>query len=413
MVNPATAVELLVALGIGGLIGMERERAESGGRFAGSRTLPLVALLGALVQRYLPDLMVAAFLSFMVLVTVAYLGKVLLERDIGLTTSVATILTFVFGAMATQGEQGLTYAVVFGVITTSLLAAKEPIHGFADRIGRREMADTLKFLILALVVLPLLPNREMDLLLGLNPRFVWLMVVFVSGISYSAYLLTKLLGTERGIGATGVLGGIVSSTATAVSMAERAKAEPGVTGIAGVAIVIASMAMLPRILIEVSVVNPELLPVVAPPIVAMAVAGVAVALIAFRRYRAGGSEIEEVELDNPFRLKPALLFGAFFALILIVSREGSAAFGDVGVYVTAVLSGVADVDAITLSLSRLSGQGSVSNEAAAIGIVLAAVTNTVVKLGIAVAMGTMRLGRAVAPAMLVAAAVGLGTALAM
>lgn len=407
MMHPTPIVELLVALGIGGLIGIERERSESGGRFAGSRTLPLVALLGALVQQYFPNLLVAAFLSFMVLVVVAYFGKVLMERDIGLTTSVATILTFIYGAMATHSEQGMTYAVVFGVLTTSMLAAKGPIHHFAERIGRREMVDTLKFFIVALVVLPLLPDRELEVLLGLNPRFVWLMVVFVSGISYSAYLLTRLLGTERGIGVTGVLGGLVSSTATAVSMAERAKAEPGVTGIAGISIVIASMAMLPRILIEVSVVNPGLLPVVGPPVIAMAVAGVSIGFLVFRSHRHVGREVEEMELENPFRLKPALIFGFFFALILLVSREGSAAFGDVGVYVTAILSGIADVDAITLSLGNLASRGDISPGTASVGIVLAAVTNTLVKLGIAAFMGTRRLGRTVAPAMLVAAAVGL------
>lgn len=137
---------------------------------------------------------------------------------------------------------------------------------------------------------------------------VWSMVVFVSGISYSAYLLTKVLGPERETGLTGLLGGLVSSTATAMS--ERAKNDPGLTSICGLSIVIASMAMPQRVLIEVSVVNRGLLPVLGPPLGTMAVAGVAVSLVMFRKER--GVEGPEVEHKNPFRVKPALLFGALF-----------------------------------------------------------------------------------------------------
>lgn len=402
------AVEIFVALGIGALVGIERERSEPD-TFAGSRTLPLVALFGALVQAFFPDVLPFAFALLVVLVTVAYAGKAFIHGDIGLTTGVATVLTFLYGAMATHSETGLTLAVVFGTLTTAILASKKPIHSFASRIGRREMRGTLKFLIVALVVLPLLPDRSLDVLLGLNPRFVWMMVVFVSGISYSAYLLTRLLGPERGIGLTGVLGGLVSSTATSMSMAEKAREEPLLTKIYGVSIVIASLAMLPRILIEVLVVNRGLLLYVGPPVTAMAAVGLSAALLLFKRYRS--ADAVDVELKNPFRLRSALLFGAFFALILLVSREGNTMFGDAGIYATALLSGLADVDAITLSLSSLALDGQVSAQAASTGIVLAAVTNTLVKLGIAWFLGTSRLGRAVAPAMLLVVAAGIGTVL--
>jgi len=390
------AVRLLVALGIGGLLGIERERSEPD-TFAGSRTLPLVALLGALVQEFMPDLLLPVFVAFLLLVTVAYGAKAFVAGDIGMTTAVATALTFVYGAMATHSDTGFTYAVILGILTTAVLAAKAPIHSFAERIGKDEMRDTIKFLILAGVVLPLLPNRPMDAVLGLNPRFVWLMVVFVSGISYSAYLLTKLLGPERGIGLTGLLGGFVSSTATAMSMSERARKEPVVTDISGLAIVVASMAMMPRVLVELSVVNRDLLATATLPLLAMGAVGVIISLALFWQVRKRTGP--DIELKNPFRIKPALLFGAFFALILLVSEKGSTTFGDLGVYVTAVVSGLADVDAITLSLGRLAAQGQIPSDVATTGIILAAITNTSVKLGIAWVVGSPRLGKLVTPAM--------------
>ena len=399
------AFRLFVALGIGALVGLEREKSESAGFFAGSRTLPLVALLGALLNEFFTALLVPGFVALGLVVVVAYAGKVATQDDIGSTTAVTVLLTFVYGAMTTQSDEGLVLAVVLGIVTTSLLAAKSWMHGFAEGIEEQELTDMLKFLLVAPVALLLLPDREMDALLGLNPSFVWLMVVFVSGISLGAYLLTKYVGHRRGVALSGILGGMASSTATSVSLSSRAKSEGVYTGVYAFAISIASMAMFPRVLIEVAVVNPSILPTVAVPVVAMTVVGIVLAFAVFARDEK--DETVDVEPSNPFRLRPAVVFGVFFGIVLLVSREGAGAFGDTGVYATAFFSGLADVDAITLSLGRLSADGEIAGTTATVGVVIGAAMNTLVKFGIAVFFGGRELGKKVGLVLVTTAATGL------
>lgn len=404
------AFRLFIALGVGALIGMEREKSESAGFFAGSRTLPLVALFGALVNEFFPSLLVPGFLSVAFVVLAAYVAKVLVEEDTGTTTAVVTLLTFVYGAMAVQSDESIVMAVVLGIVTTSLLAAKPWVHDFADSIEEQEFTDILKFLLVAPVALLLLPNRKMAVLWGLNPRFIWLMVVLVSGISLGAYLLTKYFGPQQGIALSGLLGGMASSTATAVSLSSKNKQNPTLVSLYAFGISIASMAMLPRMLIEVSVVNTSLLPNVVLPVIAMVFVGVSLAFFVFWRDSADStSEGDGVDIDpsNPFRLKPALLFGVFFAIVLLVSREGARTLGESGIYATAFFSGLADVDAITISLGSLAAEGEVSEVTATVGIVIGAVTNTVVKSGIAFVFGGWELGKKVGFVLVSASVAGI------
>ena len=392
--EPAGTVALFVALGVGALIGLERQQSESAGSFAGVRTFPLIALLGALTQLFFPSLLPLVLGMVLVLVVVAYVGKILLEGDVGMTTAVAAVLTFVYGAMTGLSEEGLTLAVVLGTVTAAMLAVKDPMHDLAGRIGQEELRAALKFLIIALVVLPLLPDRDLDVLLGLNPRFVWLMVVFVSGLTFLGYVLTKLLGPARGIGLTGLLGGFVSSTATAMAMADHAKRTPELSPICAFATAVASIAMFPRVLVLVAVVNPGLVAPLAVPLVGMTVVGGLLSLSLLARNRS--NRAPSVDLDNPFRVRPALVFGALFAAVLLAVDGLNVLFGEGGVYVIALLSGTVDANAITLSLGRLALEGSVEASVAVTGIVLALVTNTVVKVAIVRSLGTARMGRSVA-----------------
>ncbi len=471
-------VRLAVAFGIGALIGLERERSDSAGYSAGVRTLPLVALLAAATAEFLPQLLVSMFLVVAVVVLVAYAAKTFIEEDPGATTAFATLLTFVFGAMTVQSDEALVWAVVLGTLTAAVLSFKEPAHGFVEDIGEDELRGTMKFLIVALVVMPLLPGEDVELFmdLSLNPRFVWLMVVFVSGISLGAYLLTNYLGARKGIALSGLLGGMASSTATTLAMTARARREIPLTNIYAFAIAVASMAMFPRVLIEVAVVNPGLLPELLPPVLAMLAVGSALSYVLLvrgegergfdRGYHGGdgvpeersdediddfpeekldeetdgaierpedghgdlggrgdrggdgdgdsgvgdggddgggdgdgvsdddegGEGLADVDLDNPFRLRPALAFGAVFAVILLLTDVAADAFGESGVYATAVVSGLADADAITLSLSRLAAEGAVSESTAVTGIVLGVAANTMTKFGLALVLGTRALG---------------------
>ncbi|NIC00861.1 DUF4010 domain-containing protein [Halobacterium sp. R2-5] len=400
MVDPLTSslgevvLHLLLAGGLGVLIGLEREQSESGGTFAGSRTFPLIALYGALVQAFFPAVLPVAFGMLVVPLTVAYVGKIWYEGDIGLTTLVAALVTVVLGAMTMHSDRGATIAIIVGGAVTVLLSMKGPVHEFADRIEESERRASVKFILVVLVVLPTLPDRSLDALYGLNPRFVWLMVVFVTGLGFVAYVLGQALGPERGIALTGIVGGFVSSTATTVSMAEKTTQNATLYHVCAFAVVTASIVMFPRALIEIAVVNPDLLPNVAFPLGAMTVVGVAAAGVLYWR-TASDETVKPEELENPLRLQPALLFGAIFAAVLLVSEYANEWFGASGVYATAFFSGLADVDAMTITLSRLAAEGTVSTQVATTGIVIAAIANTFVKAALAWVLGTTELGKLV------------------
>ncbi|MFW5929906.1 MAG: MgtC/SapB family protein [Halobacteriota archaeon] len=390
-VDPGVAVGVGVAFGIGALIGLEREQSESAGHVAGVRTLPLIALLGALTQAFAPSMVVASYVVVAVLALLGYAAKAFVVEDPGATTSVAMLLTYIFGAMAVQGGEPMIWAVVLGTLTAAVLSFKDPAHGFVRGIETEELRDTMKFLIVALVVLPLLPDEEVVVYgdLGLNPRFVWLMVVFVSGISLGAYVLTKYLGARKGIALSGLLGGMASSTATTIAMAARSRDESTLTSAYVFAVAVASMAMFPRVFIETAVVNPALATPVALPLGVMLAVGIA--LSAFVYFDGRPEKFTEVELDNPFRLRPALVFGGVFAVVLLVTSEAASAFGEGGVYATALFSGLADADAITISLARLASEGTVSDSTAVTGIVLGSAANTMTKAGIALVIGSRAL----------------------
>ena len=400
MIDPTTTplvdvvIHILLAGGLGALIGLEREQSESGGSFAGSRTFPLFALYGALVQVFFPGMLPIAVGTLVVPLTVAYVGKVWYEGDIGLTTLVAALITVVLGAMTMHSNRGAVVAIIIGGLVTVLLSVKDPVHEFADQIEESERRASGKFILVVLVVLPTLPDRSVDLLYGLNPRFVWLMVVFVTGLGFVAYVLGQALGPERGIAITGIVGGFVSSTATTVSMAEKTTQSATLYHVCAFAVVTASIVMFPRALIEIAVVNPELLPSVAVPLGAMTVVGT-VAAGGLYWLTASDETVEAEELSNPFRLRPALLFGVIFAVVLLVSESANDWFGSSGIYATAFLSGLADVDAMTITLSQLAAEGTVSTDVATTGIVIAAVANTFLKAVLACILGTPMLGRLV------------------
>ena len=387
-------LRLLVGVGLGALIGLEREQSESGGTFAGSRTFPLFALYGALVSAFFPRMLPLAIGVLVVPLTVAYAGKILYKQDIGLTTLMAALLTSILGAMTMHSGTGTVTAIIVGGTVTILLSVKDPIHEFADQIEETERLASAKFILVVLVVLPALPNRSLDSLYGLNPRFIWLMVVFVTGLGFAAYVLAQFLEPEQSIAVTGVIGGFVSSTATTVSMAEKTVENETLNHVCAFAVVTASIVMFPRALIEVAVVNPKLLPSVAIPLGVMTVVGIVAAGTLYWR-TTSEETIEPEELKNPFRLRPALLFGVIFAVVLLVSEHAHEWLGTSGVYATAFLSGLADVDAMTITLSKLAAEGTISTQVATTGIVIAAIANTLVKAVLAWLLGTYRLGRLV------------------
>jgi uncharacterized membrane protein (DUF4010 family) len=385
--------------------------------FAGVRTFALFALLGGLAAYAgllldSPAVFAVAILLVGLFIAVAYMAGVR-RGDVGLTTEVAALVTIFAGALCVWGE--LAVAAAVGVTTTVLLAHKLEAHAFVHNLTREDVSAALKFAAISVLILPILPDETygpppFDVV---SPFKVWLMVVFISGISFLGYVLIKTVGARRGVGLTGLLGGLASSTAVTLTFAERSKGQDALAGPLALGIVIAWTIMFARVLVEVAAVNAPLLLDVWLPITAGGAAGLAYGTVLYVRQRPkGDEEDEETNFANPFELGPALTFGVLYAVILVVARAAQMYFGDAGVYASAIASGVADVDAITLSLADLSrGEHSLSHDTAALAIVFAALSNTVVKGGIVVALGSAGMRRAILPAVGVMVAAALGVAL--
>ena len=387
-------LKFLIALAIGALIGIERERKQvNKSEFAGIRTFILIALFGILsvyINEFYPNFLVISFLGLIVLVGLSYMISTRENGDIGITTEVVALLTFILGALC-YTDEGIRIAPIFAIIITALLATKSYIHKFVRKISEKELINTLKFLIIAFVILPLLPDQTIGPLEVFNPYQIWLVVVFISAISYAGYILMKLIGAERGLGITGVIGGLVSSTAVTTAMASRVKESEFIIRAAVFATVVASSMMFLRILFEVLVINPDLISLLMVPMLSMGILGIVLGIIAWKTTKV--KEIgEEIKFKNPFSLRPALIFGILFLIILFMSKIADIYFGSSGLYVASVISGIADVDAITISMALLA-KTTVPQAVAVTAITIAAISNTVMKFSIAFFIGTRRFGQ--------------------
>ncbi len=386
------------AILIGALLGLEREfvqQRKGEPDFAGIRTFSLMALLGAVVafiteqHGILP--FVVAYIGLTLLVWSSYLGDVYRGREEGITTEVAALLTPLLGAMVVWGHAEL--AVALGVITALALSLKPRLHMVARRMSAEDLWATLEFALIAAVILPLLPNRTFGPLDVLNPYEIWLLVVFVSGIGFFGYVLMNLLGAEKGIGLTGFLGGIASSTATTLSFAGRSKKHPVLSSVLGRGIILASSMMFPRVLVEVLAVHRPLVGDVFVPIAAMFLTGVVAFAIPWWRERSSELETDEeaVDLTNPLNLSTAIKFGLLFAVVLTATKGADRVFGTAGVYAASIVTGIADVDAITLGVTELAATGSIEPQVASLAIILAALTNTITKAALALTLGSKEL----------------------
>ncbi len=398
----------LVAMLIGALIGTERQRrlAEDKVRgVAGLRTFILIALLGALsatlATQFGPLFAVAALTSFVILVAVGYASAVSSLGRIDLTAAVAAVVTFVLGMLASDPEK-ITLAVSLSIITTWVLATRTVTHRYVEALNEADLLDTLKMGIIALVIYPILPVEPLDPWGVINLRQIWLFVILVSLIGYIGYILIRILGAERGLTLTGILGGLVSSIAVTSSLAEESRINPQLLSSAVFATAIASSTVFPRVLFIAAVVNKELLADLFIPLLTMTLVGAALAYISHRRNPPLGGE---VKVSDPFRILPALKLGSLFALVLIISRLSGLYFGDTGIYAASILSGLVDVDAITLSMATLA-RSTLTPGVAATSITLAVISNILVKLAIAYLLGSREFGNRMAAILLPMALAG-------
>lgn len=388
--DPVVFQHLGIALGLGLLVGLQREWADS--QVAGIRTFALITVLGtvcALLAREFGGWVLGAGLlglaGLMIVQNVIRLRAG--EPHFGQTTEVAALVMFAVGAAV---PLDLTpAAVVAGGAVALLLYWKHPLHRFVKRIGQAEMRAIFRVVLLALVVLPVLPNRAYGPYAVLNPFKIWLMVVLICGISLGGYMAYKLLGAKAGTVLGGVLGGIISSTATSVSYARRSRHAPGSAPLAALVIMIASTIVFVRVGAEVAVVAPRILPAILPP---FAVVMGLMALLSAGLYVLRTGEAKEVPAgDDPSDLKAALAFGLLYAVVLVAVAAAKEHFGDSGLYVVAALSGLTDMDAITLSTAQLITADRVSLDTGWRMILLGGLSNLVFK-GLAVAaLGHRRL----------------------
>lgn len=395
------------ALLIGALIGLEREfyqQQKETPDFAGIRTFSLITLLGS-VSAFLADdfgLVLAALAlgGLVLMTTVSYSGA--LERtqaEPGITTEVAAILTFLFGVLV-MGKHA-TVAIALAVITSLLLAMKGRLHGAIRNMSTEDIHVALQFALVAAVILPLLPDRTIDPFGLLNPFQIWLMVVFISGIGFTGYVLMKILGPSQGITLMGILGGLASSTATTISLSSASRENPQMAPQYARAVIMASTVMFPRVLFLVLVIYPPLVLRIVAPLITMLIVGLLFIFFVNKDALVDrSSPPPSFKIGNPLKLSTAIKFGLLFAFVLIFVEFAQDFLGSTGVYLTSFLTGLTDVDAITLSVTRLTANDKLTQQVAGISVLIASLMNTISKGAISYFSGSDELRKPVIKAFL-------------
>jgi uncharacterized membrane protein (DUF4010 family) len=404
-------VDFAIALFIGALVGLEREKRqeeelERGERkqrgLGGLRTFILFAEAGAVaawlsVQLATPWVFVGAGGLVTAVVVAGYAASSREEGQLGLTTEVAALVTYLLGGTVLFGHAEV--AVALAIATSAVLAFKQPLHGLVERIGRDDLYAGLKLLIATFVVLPVLPDRPIDPWGALNPWKMWWLVILISGLSLVGYVATRALGSARGIPLTGLAGGLVSSTAVTLSLSRRSvenAASARLDHELASGILLSWATMFARIAVLVAAVNAPLLRRIGWPLGVLVAVAAAAAAWHHWRSRFHGEASDAVAFSNPFGLAPAIRFALLFAAVLLAVEGVERFLPPGGLYLVAALAGLTDVDAITLSVARPGGAAAAGTAAAAIGI--AAASNTLVKCGMTAAVGSAGLRHHVAGA---------------
>jgi uncharacterized membrane protein (DUF4010 family) len=400
-----------IAFAIGLLIGLERgwrqRENDEGTRVAGLRTYGLIGLMGGigglLAEHIGPILPIVMFLVLTLVLLVAYSLSQEKSEDVGITSMIASLMTFMLGTLTFYGYAVLASSTA--VVVTLLLGFKPLLHEWINKLERSELEATLKLLLISVVMLPILPDQGYGPWELLNPYNIWLLVVLIAGISYAGYFAVRILGDRHGPVVTGALGGLVSSTAVSLNLSRYCKQNPEMKNALASGILMACATMFVRTLLLVSILNQVLMRVLLPSLLVMSILTYLIALILWKK--AGDvSTRHEFGLENPFQLGMALKFAAFLTVILLLSKIAKLYFGDIGTYFLAAVSGIADVDAITLSMSKLSPGGS-ELKVATRAILIAVSVNSCVKGIISWVIGGHSMGLRVGGTMIMAVLAGL------
>ena len=387
---------LAIALGFGLLIGMQREKTHN--KLAGVRTFSLLSILGVFsgfLTRDLDNPFILPLIGLGVaglLITGNILGKKnISDPDYGQTTEVAALLMYLLGAYLVLGDQ--IVGVIVGGLTAVLLYAKEKMHTLIDRLKDKDLSAIMVFVGISLVILPVIPNKTYGPFDVINPQNIWLMVTLIVGISVVGYFIYKFLGRKVGIISNSILGGLISSTATTVSYSKNTKTAANIDLLSTFVIVGASAIALVRVIIEMGIVIPNQLPMMIVPIAIEF--GVMILLCGFMFYKIQKEKDNDTmpEPKNPAQLKTAITFGLLYGVMLLAVAFLNEKFDEDALYIAAVISGLTDVDAITLSLSQIIKQGDLKVDIGWRLILLASLSNLLFKGILAVILGTKRLAK--------------------
>lgn len=397
MVLPSDWWHLAVALALGLLVGLERER--SGHRATGTRTFGIAGLLGGAAAALSPYAVAGALLAAGLLATATYRRPG--HDDPGATTELALISVVALGALSWSSP---SLAVGAAVATALLLWAKGPIHRFArDLVSEEDLRDALIFFVAAFIVLPLLPDSDTGPYGVLNPRRIWLIVVLLTATGWVGYVATRVLGPGRGLAITGLAGGFVSASATTGAMARRAR-EPDVRREALGAAILASVSTLVLLTFISAYVSTPVLLALAPSLACGLVALLGTAGVLLRRDHAAAADVapeEDREPTRPFALGPALLLALVLTVALFVGRWGAETFGGAGAVAVSGLAGLADAHAGALAAAQLAANGQIPVSTAVLAVSAALASNTALKLLLAFTAGGPRVGSRYAALMVV------------
>jgi len=395
------------ALGIGLLVGMERERRPDSA--AGLRTFALVAMLGCLFallgeKTGGPWILAVGLLVISVAMVASNFSAQQEEQYRGFTSEAAIIVTYGLGAAVWFGYS--TLAVMLAITTTVLLYFKAELRQFSERMTPKDINSILQFAVLSLVILPILPSQDYGPYNAFNPRQIWWMVVLISGLALSGYLALRIIGARHGAALLGIFGGLASSTATTLMFSRHARDHSDLVRMAAIVILIANVMVMIRLGFVSSVVAPALVAPIAIVFACGIVPGVLMALYGWRVLSAGG-ELPMPEVKNPTELKTAISFGLLYAVVLLASAWLQDIAGNKGLYIIALASGLTDADASVLSTLRLFNLEKIARGEAVIAVTLALMANLIFKIGLVLSIGGSRLARHALPGLI---AIGGGMA---
>ncbi|MXS86356.1 MgtC/SapB family protein [Nitrosomonas sp. HPC101] len=398
------------SMAIGLLIGLERERHPAAK--AGLRTFALMAMFGTLAamlshKAQTPWLLISGLLLTGIMMISSYRDKRDKREDPGTTTIAAILICYGIGALVWYEESIL--AVMLAIITTILLYFKTELRGISQNLSRKDLISILQFAVLSFIILPILPNKNYGPFDALNPYQIWLMMVLISGVSLTGYIALRFTGQRYGAVLLGLLGGLVSSTATTIVFSRRSNNNPDFSSFAVIVILLANLTLLIRLALISAVVSPEIFPYLLPILAGGFVLGLAASVFWWREFSQQQTAVPMPDTRNPAELQTAMSFGLLYTIVLLLSAWLSDIAGSSGLYAVALISGFTDVDAITLSSLRLYGLGKLEVVEVVTAITLAVIASLIFKLGLVFFIGNASLARRCVPGM-VAIIAGMGGA---